>query len=427
MNLIQRAIPLVLLATVATTTLFVVTRNLPLVAGSFRQFWGPIAVGMIFLFHPSVFRQKPIRFLFLYGVLSLGVMQYAVWQHMSDWNRLKLQLEFYDLFIISVIFFYYYSRQDYKGLAKLAKWAFVFIVITIIMTNIALFFDPSIVRRTANISLFNPSDEKLYNLTGVAGYGFMQALVCLIPILVYHIKFKKKMVFSRNILIAILVLLMITMVRAQVFANLLAAIAITTLSFAGSKDFRRSFVLVSMAVILLLLIPPKFYADMFVKASTYFNPDSNIHYKLNDFAFFIQYPEFDSTTGAGNRAGRYLLLFQAFSAAPLLGDSSYKSPFGYNVMVGGHLYWMNKLTIWGILGFVFFIFVLNKLYKTIRSLFSEQFRFYYLLSIAAFILLGLLKNLASMHPFLMLILVIPGVYFFPLLDKKQKNKIRVTI
>ena len=182
----------------------------------------------------------------------------------------------------------------------------------------------------------------------------MQALVCLIPVLVYHIKYQTQMIFSRKILIVILLLIMITMIRAQVFANLLAAVAITILSYAGAKKARKFFVLVTLVVILFLAIPSSLYADMLIAISSYFDVDSHIYYKLNDFAFFIRYPEFGWSTGAGGRAERYPLLFEAFMVAPLLGDASYNSSFAHNIAAGGHLYWMNKLTIWGIGGFLFF-------------------------------------------------------------------------
>jgi hypothetical protein len=174
-------------------------------------------------------------------------------------------------------------------------------------------------------------------------------------------------------------------------------------------------------LIIILAIPPSTYADIFVSISSYFNRDSNIYYKLNDFAVFIQHPEFEGSTAAGSRAARYPLLFEAFIADPVLGNSSYGSPF--DVAAGGHLYWMNKLTMWGIPGFIFFLFVLFQLYKKIRSLFDDSFGFYYFLSISAFIFLGLIKNISGREPFLILIIVIPGLYFSSFYKKEKKLKV----
>ena len=419
-RIIRQIVPLVILIAVSTTSLYVVANNLPIVVGSFRFFWGPAVLVLIFLTQGSAFGKKPMRILIFYGAVSLGLLQYTLWGHMSDWNRLALLNEFYALIAFSAIFFYYYVRRDFKGLAKLGKLSFFFVVITIIMTNIALYFDPMVIRLSACPSKFTPFQAQIYKITGAGGYGYMQALVCLIPVLVYHIKYRTQIIFSRKILIVILLLIMITMIRAQVFANLLAAVAITILSCAGAKKALKSFVLVTLVVILFLAIPSSLYADMLIAISSYFDPDSHIYYKLNDFAFFIRYPEFGWSTGAGGRADRYPLLFEAFMAAPFLGDASYNSP--YNISPGAHLYWMYKLTHLGIFNFLFFVFVLSQIYKSIRSLFDDHFGSYYFLSVTAFVLLGLMKNIAGREPFLMLIVVIPGLYFLPLLEQKEKSK-----
>ena len=104
-----------------------------------------------------------------------------------------------------------------------------------IMTNIALSFDPMIIRQSVSTDRFTPFQAQIYKITGAGGYGYMQALVCLIPVLIYHIKYWTQMIFSRKILIVILLLIIITMIRAQVFANLLAAVAITILFLCRSK------------------------------------------------------------------------------------------------------------------------------------------------------------------------------------------------
>jgi hypothetical protein len=87
---------------------------------------------------------------------------------------------------------------------------------------------------------------------------------------------------------------------------------------------------------------------------------------------------------------------------------------------------MNRLTIWGALGFSFFVFVLYQIYKRIRSLFDASFGFYYFLSVAAFVFLGLIKNIGGREPFLILIVVIPGLYFLPIIEKNKKFIMKIS-
>ncbi len=81
---------------------------------------------------------------------------------------------------------------------KTIKISFYFVFVTIITTNIALFVDPYIVRQSASASNFYPFQAKLFKLTGAASYGYAQAFVLLIPILVYYIKYQQKFIFFKK-------------------------------------------------------------------------------------------------------------------------------------------------------------------------------------------------------------------------------------
>ena len=104
------------------------------------------------------------------------------------------------------------------------------------------------------------------------------------------------------------------------------------------------------------------------------------------------------------------MLWQAFYASPLFGDASYRSNYEYTMTVGGHLFWMSRLALWGISGFILFIWLLYKNFRIVYYFLNSQVRYYYLLSVLAFIALGLVKNLNFVESFLVLFLIIPGFY-----------------
>jgi len=224
---------LVILFAVASTLLYVVSRNTPFGIGSFRFLWGPLSILIMFFSRPIAFTKGPMRFVLLFGVLSVAILPYILWNYMDDWNRRLILDDFYSIMVFTAMWSYFWVKGDFKKLAIVSKYAFAFIIITLIGTNIALTIDPNIVRDSAIGFEQNPFQTRLYKLTGLAGYGYAQALVLLIPILVYHIKNRRKMVFSRKMLIAVLILLLITTIRANVFANLLVAAFITLLAFMG--------------------------------------------------------------------------------------------------------------------------------------------------------------------------------------------------
>jgi len=404
-----------ILVTVASTTLYLVFRNLGREAGSFAFLWAPITLLIIIYTRPNTFFSRPMKILFLYGIIMVGILQYTLWKYMNNWNQVRILLEFYYLVVMTTILRYYLNKGEFIKLAWLSKWAFVFIIITLISTNIALFFEPYVIRE------FSPDAYrlKISNRFGAMGYSFLQAIVCLIPILVYHIKNKRNMVFTPRVLIVVLILIVITELRSQVFANMLVTVLIIILSFVWSKNRSTLFITISLACILFVVIPTSFYANKLYSLSSNFAPNSLMNERLADIVVIIKNQELDNSTDVGARLERYPLLFNALVAMPLLGDASNDS--GQDIAAGAHLYWMNRLTLWGIPGFLFFVFVLYKIYKSISSLFDAGYRYYYFLSVMAIILLGLIKAVGGRDHWLILIVVIPGLYYLPLLGQAKKK------
>lgn len=413
------------LVTIASTTLYLVFRMLGRELGSFAFLWAPLTLLIIFFKHPAVYTWRPMKLLIFYGVLMIGVLQLLLWNNMDDWNQPRILAEFYFLLIFTLILSYYWSLNKLRKLALLSKWALIFIFISLIGTNIALFIDPMIVRQSAASGDFSALQGRIYKFTGAMSYSYSQAVIFLIPIIIYHIKNKKGMVFEPKVLIMLLLLIIVTQVRSQVFANVLVTMVITIVSWMGLKRIRASVFALSLLSLLVIIIPTSYYVDLLFYFSSKFNPGSEMQYKLTDFAIFLKYPEIDTSTGAGARAERYPMLFDALMRNPLFGNASYNSSI--NIMQGAHLYWMNRLALWGIPGFLFFLFVLYKLFRSISTLFDSEYKFYYFLSIASLVLIGSLKTVGGSEPWLMLIVVIPGLYFLPLLEQKSAMDSRVII
>lgn len=408
-----------ILLTFGAALLPLLFRNLGREAGSFAFLWAPISLLTIIGTHPNNFIKGSMRLLLLYGIIMTGILQYTLWSYMDDWNRPRILAEFYFLVIMVAILNYYRYNLNFVTLAWLSKMAFVFILISMIATNIALYIDINIVRQAADTAEFSSFQDRVFKQSGVMGYSYIQAIILLIPILVYFIKMKQRLIFSSRMLIIILVLIIITEIRAQVFANILAAVLVTILSLLGTKNMRASILIMIIVVILAVAIPSTYFANLLTYASNYFNPESEIYYKLNDFSFFIQNPEIDTSTGAGARAERYPLLFEALIANPIFGHASNISRL--DILAGAHLYWMNRLAIWGIPGFIFFLITLYQIFRSISSLFDKTFRYYYFLSIVGFIFLGATKAVGGNEPWLILLVLIPGLYFQPLLRNEPRS------
>ena len=409
---------IIFLIVMASATLNIVANNLPLGMGSFAFLWFPIGLFLIISTSPSVFSNKPIINLLLYVIVFIGVFQNLLWVEMNDWNYDRILYETYYIFVSTVLLFYFISSRKSKYyFAWLVKWTGGFIILSLILTNIALFFDPMIVRESARTGEFTSYQSNLFNYTGCMGYSYIQAVIFLIPIIVYFIRSNRKIGLSKRTLVIVLILLVITQIRSQVFGNILVTIFAVIASLTGFKSRRITFSIITILLFLFLLIPNSTYSDFLYQAANLFPQESELNYKFSDFAKFVDSPEIDTDTGAGARAERYPLLFDAFLNNPLFGHAAVTS--NIDIWVGAHLYWMNRLALWGLLGFTAFIYVLYKIFFRITQLFDSDFKFYYTLSLLSFVLLGMSKAIGGVHPWLFLIFIIPGLYFLPLLQQRN--------
>jgi len=404
---------------IISTILFVVSRNILSPFGSFRFLYAPLWLLVVTLYKPQIYNQKPVQVLVLYGLLSILVLQHTLWSYMSDWYQIMIIEEFYALIVAVTLMAYYYVSKDYRGWALLGKWSLVFIVITGVMTVIATSIMPLLSRQSAAGFEGLPKMRALYDITGCGGYGFGQAITLLFPILIYNIKFKRQSTVSRRIFILLIIFLFYVVLRIQVFANIITASVAIIVSLLGVRRIKTSIALIVMVLIFAYIVPLQFYAAVLTSASKFFDKGSENYYKLNDMASFVENPNLNRSTSAGGRVDRYPLLLKAFIKSPLLGDASYNSIYDYQLNVGGHLHWMSRLTVWGIFGFLFYLFMLGTIFKKILSLFDKQFGFYYTLSIFAFIIMGFMKTITGREGWMVLFVIIPGLYFLPLISKNK--------
>lgn len=177
----------IVIATLAAVLLPVVANKLPFGLHSFRFFWGPLSVLSIILTRPKVLFYGPLKYVFLLGVIVFGMAQGVFWPYLGEWERGLYISEFISITVATTIWSYYFLGREYNKLAKISLWAFLFILITLIATNVALFYDPLVVRQAANTQKFTTLQLRLYNLYGTMSYGYAQSVVFLIPLFVYYI------------------------------------------------------------------------------------------------------------------------------------------------------------------------------------------------------------------------------------------------
>jgi hypothetical protein len=237
--------------------------------------------------------------------------------------------------------------------------------------------------------------------------------------LMYYFKNNSGSYFSKKMLLLMIFLFIVALFAMQIYANIMISITFIAFSWFGTKNAKRGFLTIGMIIIIFLFIPTHYYIDLFQNVAHWFNPHSDLSYKFNDTAAFFATGGSFEETGMGSRAARYPLLWESFKANPLAGHylSSLKS---VDISEGVHLFWMNKLAVYGLLGTIPFIYIIYRYVKINLKYFDKEFAFYFLLSVFSVVTLGAMKTLTGRDLWYTFFFIMPGFYYLPLVKKKRK-------
>lgn len=406
-----------ILMLLVTTYLPVVANNLPPIVGSFH-FYILLFAASILIFETKTLTHKNLIFSFLVFGIILLLLPNIVWVSMDDWNVRSIRLEVYFIASALLMYYYFWVKQDFYTYAKFIHIALIFIAITLILTQYAAYVDPLYARKVTGEASEDWVDAMFFYRLGAGGYGTAIAIMGLIPFIVYYFKNANLVKYPRYIILIFGVLVLAGLIRMQFFGNILIGFVILLLSQLSRRQWKNSLFLLALFFLIAIIIPVESYANLLVYIGGFFDPSSNVYLKFNDMAHFIVSGE--DTTVTASRSARYPELLEAFANSPWFG-TFFK---GRELYEGGgaHLFWMNKLTVMGLLGFALVVYVYYKNIKHYLSqIIKEDLKVIYYLSVFAIIGYGLIKNIAGREVYLMLFFIIPGLQYLPLLKSLSKN------
>lgn len=407
-----------------TTFLPLVYNNLPPIMRS-HHLWTTVWVMSLFVFNYKLFYNKAIIYILVYG-LFLYFATITVWSSIDNWNRKRLFWEFYEIAIGISVITYFLQAKDYIHLAKLTRWSILFLFITAIMSIVSSSIDPMYARNIVGISSVVSESEREAILSfkryGGGNYATAVAFMCLFPVFYYYYKNIEISLISRKQLIIFSIIIFLALIGMQIFANILITIVFSIISFLGMKKIRQSIMVIILFFTIVLIIPRQLYINNLQTISKYFDKESDLYYKINDLAVFIETGAEikESETGTGGRAERYPILMKTFVESPFFGCYFFSDNSGTGYKgEGAHLYWMNKLTITGIIGFIIFFLIPFSFIRDSLKYFNSTYNFYYLLASISILAIGLMKVIGGRETWYTFFIILPGFYYLPLLKKTK--------
>jgi len=397
-----------------TSILLIVGNNIPVFA-SFRWLWAPLFLIISLTLFPEVLTHRPVKSVIYYGIFFVLLLPNIIWIYADEWYERMIFEDFYALAVFVILYEIIRNNDYQKEMMKMSYYGLIFFFITGLMTIIATHINLSIVRASYSSGHKDVVNYDSIFKLGFGSYGYMSTICALFPILIYFIKNKTKSKLTQRLALFLLFFFLFVEIRGMIFANIIVSIIFISLAVFGVKNFKKNLIILIIIITTIFIVPNSVFADLTLSVSYLFEPNTFLNSKFRDFSYFLSDPViFEYSIGgrgeALSRAQRYPQLLDAFMGNPILGDASYKSEFKREMDAGGHLFWMSRLALWGVLGFIGYFFILKNIFSKIIIDFDDSFKFYYLLSLSSIFVLGLLKNLGGREIYIMLLIIIPGLY-----------------
>lgn len=399
-----------------STFFYLLFINLPPIIGS-HHLWTIIWFLSIIFLYPKIFKNKLFILLLIYGFFIVLILLNTLWANIDPWNKKQIINEFYVFSVAISVLTYFRLEQDYEGFALIIKWTLLFIFVSAIMSIITAYINPLYARDLTGISAFSESERvKILGYTKYGGgnYSFASALVCLFPMLIYLYKSNDNSIFKKYQILLMGIIFFYALIKMQIVANILVAFIIIILSLLGRKNLKKSIGIYIILLIIIVAIPSHIYAELFYNVANIFDTNSEIYFKLNEMGTFFITGGTVENNAINTRYARYPLLIQSFLSNPIWGGKEWN----------GHLFWMNKLAVYGLLGTLPFIYIIYYYVKKNIKYFDDEFSFYFLLSIFSIIGLGLMKALMGRELWYTFFIILPGFYYLQYLKQPQINKLK---
>ena len=371
------------------------------------RIWQYAVIFVIMVSNPQAFTSKTMVIIYIYTIfyVLMGLVGYYLPERYEIAGKSPYRLVPLGWAVIVLMREHYFRQEklaDLRIVLKVAWFAFILACLTSLFVIIR---NPGAVRGTE--VTFIEEDVRSFRGSGLGGYGFFSSLPFLIPIIFYYLKnhltYRKGKTLSLFVLLG---LFLYTSYKGVIIAPFLIAITTIILSALGRRRFRSSLAIVILIVLTFTLMPKNVIGGALIDISEVV-PNRDMSTKFRDLgvSYITGLEIVESAEGSSNtvehRASRIATNLDQFRKYPLLGAGVQGNP---------HLFWLNQLAHFGLIGIFPLIWLLVVLFGYIKK-FDDEYKFYYFLSFLSYVFLLFIKANGGYHFMLAVFFIAPGSYY----------------
>lgn len=347
---------------------------------------------------------KTYRPLYLY-LLIYAVMLATFWKD-SVWGA-DAWRELFELFIAISLVDYFVFSEDRKSLNMIIASTMIFIGITCSI-SIAFFAATGISSR-AILTLSRISElgyGGIIDRLGIPTITYYYGLALIMPAIVATIKSRDKWDSKKVGMAYLLIVILISLFIAEYATALLLGVLGTFFALLGVKKFKVSLILAVLVLIMIFIAPSGILSDS-LNIVAQQSQGEIMSARLEDLSFTLDEGIGRSDTHVSRRADRIPALLKSFAQNPIFGT-------GFTT---GHSYWLDHLSLFGMLGMLPWFFLIRQQYLSNYKLIDESFRYYLTLTLVSYLVMGVMKGMYGLHFPLAYFFLAPGLYFSNLYQK----------
>lgn len=346
----------------------------------------------LLLVAPNIFKRNSMIILYAFAIIYFFISPITGNIEESSWFLRR----WVPLYIgVSLYVYYFQYPNNIRTLRVILWFTTSVIIVSSITTIIGLYSFPEASRHLASNVGGDIEMASFYQRFGIIGYGFITALAYIIPLFVLFYKKSKFGKWKMNFLLIILILSLV-IIKAQYTTQFLLFFMALLMAWFGVGFIIKYKSRIVLILIIIVILPNSFYASI-IDLIANIIPGETLKLRLNDLSKTLM---FDNIALADTHTS------SRFSRIPYLLSEFIKSPFIGGGGSTGHVYWLDHLSLYGILGIIPWILILKDNYNMVTKRLKKTF-LYYQIAFLMFIALGFMKGSGNREQYIILFFILP--------------------
>jgi len=356
--------------------------------------WLWLAALLIFEYKRFISKTYLLLYLFIFIAFIMNALYWYQFNSIpwmiSDIRNLIIAITLVDYFI---------SSKDYKGL-NICLYVILASTVITCLIDIFIFFRygyTSRVRADLHIYLKN---------FGFADMSFYYGICLTLPVIMACFKSQKTRCLKKWFLLFYIIIVSYALFLAEYATAFLIATLGLIFGYLGRERFKYSLLLAVIVICVGLLLPRNIVSKTIYYVAEQ-SEGETMSARLSDVGLFISGEPTSTATHVEYRGARIPFQLKNIVQSPIIGGGPTTE----------HCFWLDRFSMFGIIGMIPWILIFIYQIRLTNFFIDNHYRYYYYVCLFLCIIMGLMKQLIGVYPFLVIFMMAPGFYLSDLYEK----------